>query len=394
MANLEIETVLNPVNIVSASTSPIMTIRTTSAFDIVYAVKLDANFTISLSTTNTSRYQTCTLIMTQDSTGNRTVTWPSNTSWAAGSAPTITATANHTDIIRFHTYDGVNFIGVVTGQNIYGTPWNPALSPGANAFWDPSVASSVTYDATTTTAITNVANQISGTFSPTLGGLTGSVANRTNGYGAMDSSTLNGNVVGFFTSALNQEQAANTVSTAAWGTSTFSIVTLMSVYSTAGGDGARFFSANHYSTTDATSNSIRFQRNGSTNNLVLDWNNSEASIPVTGITYGAPLIIAATWQTGAINLWVNGTQYFSSTTGTSSTSAVITTTPNFTFTSVAFGRNDTNNNGHLQGAFAGAVVQNGVMSTLVRQKNEGWWAQKYNVTLPSSHPYFSTPPTA
>ena len=50
------------------------------------------------------------LTLTQDGTGSRTITWPANTSWASGTAPTLTTTASATDLVSFY-YDGSVFMG-------------------------------------------------------------------------------------------------------------------------------------------------------------------------------------------------------------------------------------------------------------------------------------------
>jgi len=54
----------------------------------------------------------CSLILklVQDATGSRTVTWPAAVHWPAGTAPTLTATANKVDIITFY-YDGTTYFG-------------------------------------------------------------------------------------------------------------------------------------------------------------------------------------------------------------------------------------------------------------------------------------------
>lgn len=44
--------------------------------------------------------------LTQDATGSRTVTWGAKFKFAGGTAPTLTVTANKTDIVRFVTFDG------------------------------------------------------------------------------------------------------------------------------------------------------------------------------------------------------------------------------------------------------------------------------------------------
>lgn len=50
------------------------------------------------------------LILVQDGTGSRLVTWPSTVKWGGGSAPTLTTTANAVDIISFY-FDGTNYHG-------------------------------------------------------------------------------------------------------------------------------------------------------------------------------------------------------------------------------------------------------------------------------------------
>ena len=45
----------------------------------------------------------------QDGTGSRTITWPT-IKWQGGTAPTLTPTANKSDLI-FITYDGTDFFG-------------------------------------------------------------------------------------------------------------------------------------------------------------------------------------------------------------------------------------------------------------------------------------------
>jgi len=45
--------------------------------------------------------QIITMELTQDATGSRVVTWPSNVTWSSGAAPTLTTTAGATDVIEF-----------------------------------------------------------------------------------------------------------------------------------------------------------------------------------------------------------------------------------------------------------------------------------------------------
>lgn len=55
------------------------------------------------------------LIIKQDGTGSRTITWPSSVKWPSSTAPTITATASKADILDFES-DGTNWYGYVVGQ--------------------------------------------------------------------------------------------------------------------------------------------------------------------------------------------------------------------------------------------------------------------------------------
>lgn len=62
--------------------------------------------------------QSFVLMIAQDATGSRTVTWPSSVKWPSSTAPTITSTAGKMDKYVF-TYDGSYWIGAVAGKNYY-----------------------------------------------------------------------------------------------------------------------------------------------------------------------------------------------------------------------------------------------------------------------------------
>ena len=55
--------------------------------------------------TNIRAYTTCLLQVTQDGTGGRTITWDTEVTWPAGTAPTLTTDANAVDIITFAAFD-------------------------------------------------------------------------------------------------------------------------------------------------------------------------------------------------------------------------------------------------------------------------------------------------
>jgi hypothetical protein len=85
----------------------------------VFEVLLTANVT-SLTLANppaTGRAGSATLILKQDSTGGRTLTWPSSVRWAGGTAPVITPAANAVDVYAFVTRNaGVTWFGFPGGQ--------------------------------------------------------------------------------------------------------------------------------------------------------------------------------------------------------------------------------------------------------------------------------------
>jgi hypothetical protein len=72
-----------------------------------FKVSLTANITtITVSNWTASKSTPVVLRLTQDGTGGRTVTLPAGWKWSGGTAPTITATANKTDIILLYSDDG------------------------------------------------------------------------------------------------------------------------------------------------------------------------------------------------------------------------------------------------------------------------------------------------
>jgi hypothetical protein len=61
--------------------------------------------------------QTFTLILVQDATGSRTVTWFSGISWPGGTPPTLTATANKRDVFQFLCISSGVYLGSTVGLN-------------------------------------------------------------------------------------------------------------------------------------------------------------------------------------------------------------------------------------------------------------------------------------
>ncbi|NQU61006.1 MAG: hypothetical protein HQ512_07735 [Rhodospirillales bacterium] len=60
-----------------------------------------------------------TLILTQDATGGRLITFPATVDWPGGTTPTLTATANAVDVFTFVTTDaGTTWRGFTAGQDM------------------------------------------------------------------------------------------------------------------------------------------------------------------------------------------------------------------------------------------------------------------------------------
>lgn len=86
----------------------------------VHHITLDANTTLTfaLPTDAETDGWGFDLLVKQDGTGSRTVTWPASVIWTAGTAPTITATASKTSWVRFLTPDGgTNWFGETVALN-------------------------------------------------------------------------------------------------------------------------------------------------------------------------------------------------------------------------------------------------------------------------------------
>jgi acyl-CoA hydrolase len=93
------------VNSIGSVTASTLTIDTSTAN--IHDVTLANNITVSFSNlpaSGNSYY--ATLVLRQDATGSRTLTWPAAMKWPNGSAPTLTATASAVDVVAFFTVDG------------------------------------------------------------------------------------------------------------------------------------------------------------------------------------------------------------------------------------------------------------------------------------------------
>lgn len=68
-------------------------------------ITLTANCTLTF--TNPTNGQTTTLVIIQDATGSRTITWPT-IKWVGATAPTLSTAASNIDIVSY-IYDGTSY---------------------------------------------------------------------------------------------------------------------------------------------------------------------------------------------------------------------------------------------------------------------------------------------
>ncbi len=95
----------------TANSSTAITLALTNG--TVQIITLTGTATITMPTATAGK--SFILLLKQDGTGSRTVTW-TTVKWPGGTAPTITATASRQDIYSFFA-DGTNWYGVTVGQN-------------------------------------------------------------------------------------------------------------------------------------------------------------------------------------------------------------------------------------------------------------------------------------
>jgi hypothetical protein len=95
----------------TANTSTAITIDLANG--TVQNLTLTGNATITMPTAVAGK--SFIIILSQDATGSRTVTW-STVSWPSATAPTITSTASKRDIYSFFS-NGTSWFGTTIGQN-------------------------------------------------------------------------------------------------------------------------------------------------------------------------------------------------------------------------------------------------------------------------------------
>lgn len=94
----------------SAQTIPDVTTATISR------ITLSANCTLTFPTAAAGK--SFTLVLVQDATGSRTITWPGTAKWAGGTAPTLSTGASKVDVLTFTCADGTNWLGFLSGKDM------------------------------------------------------------------------------------------------------------------------------------------------------------------------------------------------------------------------------------------------------------------------------------
>lgn len=91
----------------------------TTTFDMdnsgIQLVTLTGNPTLAVQ--DEADGQTFVIILKQDGTGSRTVTWWANIIWVNGVVPTLTTTASKYDVFAFIRI-GSSYLGFIVGQNL------------------------------------------------------------------------------------------------------------------------------------------------------------------------------------------------------------------------------------------------------------------------------------
>lgn len=114
-------TIYTSVATAGASPESVLTVGTVGAtYTIsqaasVYDLTLTANLTLTLPAP--TRGVSFTLVLRQDATGGRTVTWPT-VKWPGGAAPQLTATASAVDLVSLLSVNGTDWLGFPSGYDL------------------------------------------------------------------------------------------------------------------------------------------------------------------------------------------------------------------------------------------------------------------------------------
>jgi len=97
----------------SGASGSAKTLADTSSYTI-HNITLTANCVFTFPTAVAGK--SFMLVLNQDATGSRTVTWPGSVKWPSATAPTLTTTASKTDVFSFICVDGSSWLGFTAGK--------------------------------------------------------------------------------------------------------------------------------------------------------------------------------------------------------------------------------------------------------------------------------------
>lgn len=80
----------------------------------IHDVTLTANCTLSFPDAAAGKH--FRLVLRQDGTGSRLVTWPAAVKWAGATAPTLSTAASSIDVVDVMSPDGVIWVGTLAGK--------------------------------------------------------------------------------------------------------------------------------------------------------------------------------------------------------------------------------------------------------------------------------------
>lgn len=109
----------------------------TLTLDPVSTLTLTGDCDLTLPTPASGHEYRIRLYVKQDATGSRLINWPSAVVWAGGTAPTLTTTADRTDVVEISTLDGgAMWVGQTIGLNLSAPPPPVVTLPTPVAVFD------------------------------------------------------------------------------------------------------------------------------------------------------------------------------------------------------------------------------------------------------------------
>lgn len=106
----------NPENVNAVPTSGTAQTIPDVSTATVNRITLTGNCTLTFPTAAAGK--SFTVVLVQDGTGSRTVTWPGTVLWPGAATPVLTTTAAKRDVFSFLCADGTNWIGFTAAQNV------------------------------------------------------------------------------------------------------------------------------------------------------------------------------------------------------------------------------------------------------------------------------------